>query len=667
MTNETRPRGFRAEGPQPRPETFSFDVFDTLITRCWWRPEDLFLRLGVRLAEAGLTRARPEEFAARRVAAEAALRNRPGVEEVTLAEIHAALGAALHWDATTVAAAAVLELETEEEAARPVAANALRLARLQAEGASVLLLSDTYLDRAALLRLLRRAGIAVPPGRVLASSEMAATKRTGRLFRLACDGLGVAPGSVAHRGDHPNSDLVSARAAGLRAELCAEGAPSRYERLLHEATAGHPAVLRSALAGGARAARLSADPPTAHARALWTVGCGVAGPLLAGFVLWVLAEARRGGLRRLHFVSRDGQVLLRIAEVLRAALGWKLECRYLLGSRQAWHLPAMERLDDAALDWLTTAATHETLRNVLARAELEPEALRGALARHGLAALDMPAPGPRLVGLLRDPEVEALLLRAAADRRRLALGYLRQEGLLDGAPAGVVDLGWHGRLQRSLVKLLERGTPGGAAVVTGFYLALRTRPSEIPPAAMHAFVGSERFLRTMNPVLFEIFCAADHGTVRRYVAAPDGGFAAELAEPVDEQVLSWGLRSLQDGILAFAAELAEALRREGGRDAEGWIALLRDGGLAAYDMFRREPGQVEAEAFGTFPHADSQTHRERGDCAPLVGMATQLRLGLGMRAGGYDGHWPEASVRRTGGKVGEALFRLRRLRRRFFR
>jgi hypothetical protein len=183
---------------------------------------------------------------------------------------------------------------------------------------------------------------------------------------------------------------------------------------------------------------------------------------------------------------------------------------------------------------------------------------------------------------------------------------------------------------------------------------------------MHAFVGSERFLRTMNPVLFEIFCAADHGTVRRYVAA-DGGFAAELAEPVDEQVLSWGLRSLQDGILAFAAELAEALRREGGRDAEGWIALLRDGGLAAYDMFRREPGQVEAEAFGTFPHADSQTHRERGDCAPLVGMATQLRLGLGMRAGGYDGHWPEASVRRTGGKVGEALFRLRRLRRRFFR
>jgi hypothetical protein len=165
-------------------------------------------------------------------------------------------------------------------------------------------------------------------------------------------------------------------------------------------------------------------------------------------------------------------------------------------------------------------------------------------------------------------------------------------------------------------------------------------------------------------VLLEIFCAADHGSVRRYVAGAQGGFEAELAEQADLHVLSWGLGVLQDGILAFAAELAEALRCSGGRDAEAWIALLRDGGIAAYDLFRREPSSAEAEAFGSFPHADGQAHEVWGECAPHVGSLTRLRLAFGMAAPRYGGHWPEASVRRGGGALGEWLFALKRLRRR---
>ena len=123
-------------------------------------------------------------------------------------------------------------------------------------------------------------------------------------------------------------------------------------------------------------------------------------------------------------------------------------------------------------------------------------------------------------------------------------------------------------------------------------------------------------------------------------------------------------RALDARAVRIKAELAEALRREGGRDVDGWIAVLRDGGLAAYDAFRREPSEVEAEAFGAFPHADSQTHRQRGDCAPRIGAATRLRLGLGLGDPSYAGHWPEASVRRGGGKLGDTIFALKRLRRR---
>lgn len=641
----------------------AFDVFDTLITRCLWRPEDLFLLLGQRLAEAGLIPPDAAAFARTRVAAEATLRARPGVEEVTLDAIHRALAAEFGWSEATAQHAAAIEIATEEAAIRPVVPNATRLAQLQQAGEPVALLSDTYLDRASLRRLLCQAGVAVPAERVFASAEHDATKRSGRLFGLAGAALGIPLPQIAHRGDHPVADLAVPRRLGLAAERCDAARPTRHEVTLHAAGAAHPPMLRSLLAGSARAARLSADPASAHQQTLWQVGAAVAGPLLAGFVLWTLQQAQRRGARQLHYVARDGQILLRIAEILRPCLGLDIECRYLLGSRQAWHLPALERLDAAALAWLTRDAEREGAVAVLARAELDPRAIVRPLERHGLleAALhDRPAPSGRLAALLADAEVAPLILQAAARRRAAALGYLTQEGLLGADDVLMVDLGWHGRLQHSLHTLLGLGRPGTPPRLAGLYLALRSRPDGFGPEEMGSFLTAPDALHGLNPVLLELFCAADHGTVRGYVQQADGRFGAELAAARDDRVLAWGLAALQGGVLAFARELARAMALAG--DAADWTALLRDAGLAVFQEFRRDPDPAEAEAFGSFPHADGQAHAEWGECAPRIGALMRLRLGLGFGDPGYAGHWPEASLRRGGGRIGAGLVALKRLR-----
>ncbi len=110
-----------------------FDVFDTLITRCWWRPEDVFLEVGERLRGMGLMREAPQEWAARRVTAEAALRRVPGTEEVDLQGIYAALAADLGWTEAETQKAAQTELACEEDAVRPIAENVRRLARLRSD------------------------------------------------------------------------------------------------------------------------------------------------------------------------------------------------------------------------------------------------------------------------------------------------------------------------------------------------------------------------------------------------------------------------------------------------------------------------------------------------------------------------------------------------------
>lgn len=641
----------------------TFDVFDTLITRCVWRPEDLFLLVGQRLVEAGLIPADAAAFARARIAAEAALRARPGVEEVTLGAIHRALAPAFGWTDAAAEIAAAIEIATEDAAIRPIAQNAARLAQLQQADEPVALLSDTYLDRTSLLRLLRKAGVAVPAERVFASAEHDATKRSGRLFGLASTALGIPLWQIAHRGDHPAADFAVPRRLGIAAERCDAAQPNRHETTLHAAGAAHAPVLRSLLAGSARAARLSADPASAHERTLWRVGAAVAGPLLAGFVLWTLQQAQARGARHVHFVARDGQILLRIAETLRPCLGLDIACRYLLGSRQAWHLPTLQRLDEASLAWLTRDAARESVVSVLARAEIDPHAIAAPLARHGLieAVLhDRPAPPARLAALLADPEVTALVLKAAARRRAAALGYLAQEGLLGADDVLMVDLGWHGRLQHSLQTLLTLGAAGAQPRLAGLYLALRSRPDGFAPDAMGSFLTAPAALHGLNPVLLELFCAADHGSVRGYVRTPDGRFDAELAAPRDERVLAWGLAALQGGVLAFARELARAMALAG--DAAEWTALLRDAGLAVFQGFRRDPDPAEAEAFGSFPHADGQAHAEWGECAPRIGALMRLRLGLGFGDPGYAGHWPEASLRRGGGRIGAGLVALKRLR-----
>lgn len=645
----------------------TFDVFDTLITRITWRPEDVFLLLGRRLRAEGLIGLDEQDFARQRMAAEAGLRARPQVEEVGLAEIHRALAAELGWDEREAAAAAALEVELEEAAIRPVASMAARLAELRASGAEVALLSDTYLDQAGLTRLLTRAGITMPPDRVFASSVLEASKRTGRMFSVVGGRFGIPASAIRHQGDHPQSDVAIPLLAGVRAELCAAAAPTAQERALHAGAAGHAPLLRSLVAGAARAARLSAHPPAAHERVLWSVGTSVAGPLLVGFVLWVLCRARMAGETRIHFVARDGQVLKRIAEALLPRLGWDIECRYLLGSRQAWHLPALDGLDEAALSWITEHADQEKLRSLLGRTELEPEPLAAALARHGLGdpgQLDQPPGQARLAALLADAEVADALRAASLRRREAALGYLRQEGVIGAASAMIVDIGWHGRLQRSLRRLVEMGSTGGEKTrLTGVYLALRSRPEGFVPAEMQAFIEDAAFLRRMNPVLFEIFCAADHGTVRGYRRGADGGYEGILAEAEDRRVLAWGLGTLQDGILAFAHELGSAMALASDARPEDWVGPLRSGGIAAYDVFRRQPDVAEAEAFGRFPHADGQLHDAWHDCAPHITRLQQLRLGLGLTDSSYAGHWPEASLRRSGGALADRLLDLKRIRR----
>src|SRR5690606_1254056 len=135
---------------------YSFDVFDTVITRAVGSPPDVFHLVQAELAAAGAAWpgrlragfARARILAARR-ARRASLR-----EDVTLDEIHAALAREFGLDAGRAAELRELELRMERRVTLPVRATIDAIHRLRAECGSIIFLSDMYLPSAFIRQLL---------------------------------------------------------------------------------------------------------------------------------------------------------------------------------------------------------------------------------------------------------------------------------------------------------------------------------------------------------------------------------------------------------------------------------------------------------------------------------------------------------------------------------
>ena len=100
------------------------------------------------------------------------------------------------------------------------------LERLSASGTAVGIISNW--DRR-LEGLLTGLGYRTLIATVVSSASVGLHKPDPRIFELACERLGVTPGECAHVGDHFYSDILGARAVGMKAVLIdrrGEGCPA---------------------------------------------------------------------------------------------------------------------------------------------------------------------------------------------------------------------------------------------------------------------------------------------------------------------------------------------------------------------------------------------------------------------------------------------------------
>lgn len=255
-------------------------------------------------------------------------------------------------------------------------------------------------------------------------------------------------------------------------------------------------------------------------------------PFLLDFVVWLLNKSKKDNIKKLYFLSRDGQILYEIARSLAEHIETP-ELRYLYGSRQAFYLPTLEYLSpNEKLEWLTNKAFSQTIVDICQRLTIDYNSINHILADYNLKKTDPKKQLKRselenFRKLLLDTRMERLINEKSRHSRSLVVKYFEQEGLFIENNWAIVDAGWSLRSQYSIQTILN--SAGYKYKIAGYYIGVIKNhvPSDLA-GYYSAFVTEDNGLVYGNPqhkwlfkqcnmiLLEDVFMPATHGGVLGY-------------------------------------------------------------------------------------------------------------------------------------------------------
>ncbi|OKH23790.1 hypothetical protein NIES593_09025 [Hydrococcus rivularis NIES-593] len=624
----------------------SFDVFDTVLVRIWAKPTDLFWELGNQLQRKNLITISVEAWMNLRVEAERQARKKSVTEEVTIEEIYKPLAEYLDWSPDTVARVIQQEINLELLSLRPVPEIKKRIQELHQCRERIIYISDMYLPKEAIELFLQKNQLWEDGDRLYLSSEMGLTKASRKLFELCLDKECLKPYQLTHIGDNLYSDVKVPKKLGIQTKYFAQTHLNRYEKLVAE-TIDVPLKFRSLLAGTSRLTRLQCQENSLHKKVIWDTAASAIAPILFGFVYWCLEQAQRLGRKRLYFVARDGQVLLKIAKIICHNWNYEIDCRYLYGSRQAWHFPAIQEITEKELDWIFDPTLFLSVNLVCERVNLNPEEIKDCLVKNGfLEEVWNTNLNKRqreaLKSIFQKVEICDRIVARAKEYRLNAIGYFCEEGLGDGVPFGIVDIGWNGRLQRSLSNLLATVDMYPEDGVCGFYFGLSQRLKAYPTDRLLAYFSDpdrplERDYLCSHRGLIEVLVSADHGSTVKFEKSSDS-YRPILRSKQNELAIEWGIetyqRVLEEWVDNFTLKVNKSLCKAN--------YFLRISELLMTTFFEH-PTPEEAQTFGSFLLSEDQTETIYHRIAPYYHIHEAIKL-LILRKNKSNFAWLPASA-----------------------
>jgi predicted HAD superfamily hydrolase len=549
----------------------SFDIFDTLVHRRVRAPVDVFeaVRLSVlRDRLALLNHDRLASFPHQRMRAEREAReilsaSEGGEGEVRFDEIYDRYEAISGCNKEFRNLLQMTELRLEKTLLFASHAGLEKYKQLRGQAHRAMFISDMYLPSDWLLSVLEDLGF--PDARsvpIFVSGEYRKSKSSGALYQLIRDKYAMSKDDRwLHVGDNPFADITNARAQGLET-IHADWAAVDNRRV----SPGHAQneyLIRSIIDFLEQPQARPFVPEEEYA----SIGYRRFGPIIFGFVVWIMAKTRELGLEKLAFIARDGWLPFELFRVLKQEIGLEaIEEEYVYFSRQAGFLTGVKGWDVDRV-WPLGGRVKRKINESLASVGLTGETVPHLIERQGLQAEEIIT--DEKYGAARALLVNSFepILKICSDQREKFGPYFN--GVFEpGAKTGLVDIGWHGNIQKYLIESLDPRFR--KEQFTGLFLGLH------PPAAairdrgykMHGWVVDRGqpshvhdYLVSGGVELLEFALTSDHGTTLGFKVNEDGSVAPVLEDlQPEEAVYRERAMKVQAGIRKFVEDYRFMLR-----------------------------------------------------------------------------------------------------------
>lgn len=316
---------------------FSFDIFDTLITRKTATATGIFSLVRDRIEKDyhEISEKIVGDFAKIRIEAERVARElycKGDCEDISLEQIYEIILTMTMLSDHEAMLIKKLELEVEYENSVAIWANIKKLKEKHRRGYRVVLISDMYLSSEDIRKLLVKHDYSFIEIPIYVSSEYGRTKTTGNLYRMVRRKEMVKWSEWEHLGDNLQSDVESAKTLGINALQFELPKMLECEQDVFKRRYYNSAL--QLFIGASRNVRIRAED-TVQVK----LGTSYGAAVLMNYVLWTIGICLRTKVQELYFIARDGWILKVIADILIENLGYNIKTRYLYGSRSSWRLP----------------------------------------------------------------------------------------------------------------------------------------------------------------------------------------------------------------------------------------------------------------------------------------------------------------------------------------
>lgn len=513
-------------------EYISFDIYDTLLKRDVCNYRQVFaLAEKIVQKQYGLE----TNFYNLRIEAEARARKKYSGREITFDQIYKNL---IGISDNTKEILKILEQTLEQEI---VIANS-PIKRVYdycvKNNKKIIIISDMYYD-AEFLHLVLEKNSFTNIYRLYVSSEMKTQKRTGKIFLDVLNDLKIQRKDIIHLGDSWKSDVFMPRKIGI----AAIHVPTDYETDKWNTYALLNKFIRN------RIDRIE-DKRQQYGYSLF-------GPLLCGFIQFIIEQSRQQRVEKILFCSRDGYIMQKAYEKFQANHLTNIPSIYFYGSRRSLQVPLLGISEDSFKEFFKIAsfAPYISREKVLSRMGYDvSESISGDAIPLSVIKRDF------LDSSKMNSEKEMILKQSKNEKSNL-MQYLKNVEVSQGGKYAFVDIGWKCSLQKALTDILDREKIKSEFI--GFYLGVH-RETKIPEKNRKGFLfdtisDKKNYYSVMGAMsVIEIFFSAPHGSVKYYDKEGVVFYKNEYEDKKKYKYEIEFIEALQVGALTFIEDILKS-------------------------------------------------------------------------------------------------------------